>query len=377
MEVLVLGAGLVGGAMAIDLARDGKINVTVADLNPGNFTKFKDFPLIKTITSDLSDTGQVRKLSASADLVIDAMPGFLGFQTLQAIIEAGKNVIDIAFFPEDARKLDSLAKEHNVIAVPDCGVSPGMSNFWIGEATAQLDSVESIQIFVGGLPVVREWPFEYKAVFSPIDVIEEYVRPARMVINGKLVTAPALSEPELIEFHELGQLEAFNTDGLRSLIHTMSAPNMREKTLRYPGHIEKMRMLRECGFFSTEAIDVNGTKVKPLDLTAKLLFPAWQLKDGDEDLTVLSATIEGKRAGKLKRIKYELLDRFDRHHGVHSMARTTGFTATVAARMILSGLCKETGVVFPEILGRSKEVSDFMRTGLEERGISWRCSVSE
>src|SRR5690606_20547210 len=136
------------------------------------------------------------------------------------------------------------------------------------------------------------------AGFSPVDVIEEYIRPARYIENGKLVTRPALSDPEFINFDEVGTLEAFNSDGLRTLAQTLNVPNMKEKTLRYPGHIEKILVLRESRFFSNEEIEISGVKIKPVDLTSKLLFSMWELKEGDEEFTVVKIIIEGEKDKK-------------------------------------------------------------------------------
>ncbi len=224
MNIIVLGGGLVGGPMARDLAADDKFEVTVADRDEQVLTDLQAQTDITPLVADLSNPAAVTTLVSNYDFVINAIPGHLGFQTLKAIIEAGKNVIDIAFFAEDPFELDALAKGNGVIAIMDCGVFPGMGSALIGRVARKLDQVDSVLTYVGGLPEVRQWPREYKAVFSPIDVIEEYVRPARYVENGVLVTRPALSDPELIDFHGIGTLEAFNTDGLRTLAQTIDAP---------------------------------------------------------------------------------------------------------------------------------------------------------
>src|SRR5690606_32895639 len=143
-----------------------------------------------------------------------------GFATAKAVIESGRNMVDISFFPEDPFELDELAKKHNVTVVTDCGVAPGMGNIILGYHN-QAMQVTDYECLVGGLPLVREWPWEYRAVFSPIDVIEEYIRPARFVQNGALVVREALSDPELVHFAEVGTLESWNSDGLRTLIQTM------------------------------------------------------------------------------------------------------------------------------------------------------------
>jgi len=375
MKMIVLGAGLVGGPMASDLARDSSFEVSVADIDETALGKLPKQSGITPLAADLSRPEDVRSLVSGYDLVVNAVPGFMGFQTLQAVLKAGRNVVDIAFFPEDPFTLDDLARENKVIAIMDCGVFPGLGSALIGHVDCMLDTTDSLLIYVGGLPEVREWPYEYKAVFSPLDVIEEYIRPARSRENGTLVVKPALSEPELLDFPGVGTLEAFNTDGLRTLLRTIDAPNMQEKTLRYPGHIEKMAMLRETGFFDQEAIEVDGQLVRPLDLTARLLFPRWQLRPGDSDITLLKIIIEGHTDGARVRYIYDLRDRFDEATGTTSMARTTGYTATVVARMIADGLYTRTGISPPEYLGQVPGCVDYLQRGLAERGIVYQETV--
>ena len=217
MNVLVLGSGLVGRPMAIDLAKDKSFNVTVADISKKNLDRIPSNLPIKKIEKDISNSDQLKFLLKDFDIVLNAVPGFMGFNTLKEIIKAKKNVVDIAFFSENPFELDELAKQNNVTAVVDCGVAPGMSNLLCGYVDTILDKTETILIYVGGLPLIREWPYEYKAGFSPIDVIQEYTRPARYIENGKLVIRPALSDPEFINFPEVGTLEAFNSDGLKNI----------------------------------------------------------------------------------------------------------------------------------------------------------------
>lgn len=370
MKMTVLGCGLVGGPMAIDLAKETEFEITVVDKNREALKALETrHNNIKTVHRDLGDPNEIGALIADQDLVINAVPGFMGFQTLQAIIEAGKNVVDIAFYAENPFDLDALARKKDVTAIVDCGVAPGMSNLLIGHVHEQLDRTDSILIYVGGLPETRRWPFDYRAVFSPIDVIAEYTRPARYVENGNLVIREALSDPELIDFPGIGTLEAFNTDGLRTLAETIDAPNMKEKTLRYHGHIEKMAVLRAAGFFGENAIEINGHSVRPVDFTAKILFPQWQMEEGEVDITVLQIIVEGEKNGAPQRYVFNLLDKYDAPTKTHSMARTTGYTATVAARMLAKGLYHQKGISPPEFVGRYQECVDFMLEGLAERGI--------
>jgi lysine 6-dehydrogenase len=378
MKVAVLGAGLVGGPVALDLAVGEEFEVTVADIDEEALSALSGRGLPLTVrAADLRDPDQVRRLITGCALVVNAMPGFMGFQTLRTIVEAGCDVVDLAFFPEDPFTLDHLARENGVTAIVDCGVAPGMSNLLVGHVDARLDRTDSVLIYVGGLPEVRRWPFEYRAVFSPIDVIEEYTRPARYVENGQRVVREALSDPELLEFEGIGTLEAFNSDGLRSLAETIDAPNMKEKTLRYPGHIEKMAVFRATGLFDKEEIEVGGTRIRPIDVTSKLLFPKWKLEPGEADLTVMQVIVQGEQDGRRLRYVYDLLDRYDPETDTHSMARTTGYTATMAIRLLAAGLYDRKGISPPEFLGRDPACVEFMLDGLAERGVEYRLEIQE
>ncbi len=377
MKIIVLGAGLVGGPMATDLAKDPHFEVTLADRNPDSLAEpGAKFP-IKTLQKDLSDPASVRELVKNYDMVVNALPGFMGYNTFKTVIEAGKNIVDIAFFIEDPFEADAIARKNHVTAIMDCGVAPGMCNILIGYADYLLDETEEVLYFVGGLPEIREWPYEYKAVFSPVDVIEEYTRPARYIENGVLVTRPALSDPELMNFPGIGTLEAFNTDGLRSLAFTIKAKNMKEKTLRYPGHIAKMALLRETGFFSYDTVEINGQKIRPIDMTAKLLFPLWKLKPGEVDITVMKVIVKGKKGNKTLQYTWDLFDKYDPATAIHSMARTTGYTATVAVRMVADGRYTRKGVSVPEFIGQDPACVKYMLEGLKERGVIYKETIEE
>ena len=363
-KIIILGAGLVGGVMAEDLSKNHE--VTSVDISQKNLDKLKSNN-IKKICLDISKSKSLKNVIKDFDLVIGAVPGFMGYKMMQDVIEAKKNIVDISFYPEDPFGLDELAKKNNVVAVMDCGVAPGMGNVIFGHHDRSM-KISDYECLVGGLPVKREWPYEYQAVFSPIDVIEEYIRPARYIQNKKLIIKEALSETELIEFEEIGTLESWNSDGLRSLIKTMPhVPNMIEKTLRYPGCVEYLKVLRASGFFSYEEIEVNGTKIKPIDLTSKLLFPKWEMKDGDKDFTIMRIIIKGEENGNQVKYQYNLLDRYE--DNTISMARTTGFTCTAVANLVMDKKYKKTGISPPEYLG---EHFEFIRNYLSERNVIYK-----
>jgi len=370
-KIIVLGAGLVGKAIAIDLLKN--FQVGVADINAKILQELSTQYSINAHQSDLAKKDNIKSLIDEYDLVIGALPGFMGFETLKTVIEAGKDIVDISFFPEDPFQLDELAKEHNVTAVVDCGVAPGMSNLILGYHNHRMQ-VQSFECLVGGLPVKRTWPYQYKAPFSPIDVIEEYTRPARLVLNGQVITRPALSDAELVEFEEIGTLEAFNTDGLRTLLATMNVPNMKEKTLRYPGHIEYIKVLKDTGFFDTDPVELDGTQVRPIDLSSRLLFSKWRLEEGEQEFTVMRIIIRGSENGIARTYTYDLFDRYDPDTATSSMARTTGYTCTAVANLVLKGELNRPGIIPPEYIGEDEALFQSIMEYLAARNVYYRRS---
>jgi len=377
MKITVLGSGLVGQDIIKDLAKDDKYDVISVDWDKSHLDAIQSQRRVTCVQADLRVAARIHSSIQDCDLVISAVPGFMGFKTLKEIIECGKNVVDIAFFGEDPFLLDSLAKSKGVTAVVDCGVAPGLSNIIVGYLETQLDRIDRYVCYVGGLPKVRQWPFEYKAVFSPGDVLEEYKRPARFVEFGHEVVESALSGVELLDFPRAGTLEAFNTDGLRSLVKTMDIPFMKEKTLRYPGHAELMRVFRESGFFSSEPVEIEGKKVSPLAITSKLFFDQWTLKEGEEDFTVMQVIVEGQRGTSRLRYVFDLYDEYDRETGATSMARTTGYTCTIAARQVLNGLFTQKGICPPEFIGRTEGCYENVMSECEKRNIHLTETVVE
>lgn len=371
MQIAILGAGMVGRAMAIDLAAN--YNVVSFDISSQSLELLAEKnKKIKCIQTDLSDFAKYDSFLKAADFVISAVPGFLGYKTLEAIINAGKNVVDISFFPEDALQLHELAKQKNVTAIVDCGVAPGVGNLVLGYYNERM-KIDSFECMVGGLPKKRVKPFEYKAPFSPIDVLEEYTRPARYVENGNIVTKPALSDAELVDFAKVGTLESFNTDGLRSILFTMKhIPNMKEKTLRYPGHIDLMKGLIKAGFLNTQPVHIKGQLISPMEFTSALLFNQWKLGSTEEEFTLMTIEIKGEG----KTIRYELYDEYDTATQTSSMGRTTGYTATAALTMMVHGLFTAKGVFPPELVGNDAVCFDFILNYLKERNVVYSKTVN-
>ena len=370
-NIIVLGAGMVGSAIAADLSK--KYAVTMADLSIQRLEHIKEKnQSIAILQLDVCNKTKLQSVLATFDFVVCAVPGFLGFETIKTVIETGKNVVDISFFPENALELDALAKTKGVTAIVDCGVAPGMHNIILGYYNEKL-KLTDFETLVGGLPKVKKWPFNYKAPFSPIDVIEEYTRPARFVENGNIVIREALTDCELVEFDKVGTLESFNSDGLRSILFTMPhIQNMKEKTLRYPGHVEYVKVLKDSGFFSEKKIMLNGIEISPLDFTSKILFDEWKLGETEEELTVMRVTLKGENDnGEIEEIVYNLYDEYCPKTQTSSMARTTGYTATAVANLFLEGLFTKKGVFPPELIGKHEICFKYILNYLKDRNVNY------
>ncbi len=374
-KIAVLGSGMVGSTIALDLSKH--YAVTSFDLNRNTLEALREKnSAIKVVEANLQNYSTYASLLNEFDLVVSAVPGFMGYRTLETLLTNGKNVVDISFFPEDALALNSLAVENNVTAIVDCGVAPGMSNFILGYQNNKMQ-VSSFHCIVGGLPKTRLAPFEYKAPFSPVDVIEEYTRPARYMENGFVVTRDALTDVELVDLPPVGTLESFNTDGLRSLLVTMKhIPNMKEKTLRYPGHVKLIDSFKKAGLFSERPIAVNGVEISPIQLTSALLFDQWKLAPGENEFTIMKITVAGNDEEGNRTVEYMLYDENDVRTGFSSMSRTTGFTCAAAADLILKGMFTQHGVFPPELVGANEMCYLFIMEYLKERGVNYEITVS-
>ena len=376
-KILVLGAGVVGTAAAQELVQHSGLKVTLADYSQEQLAASSAISGAESMQLDITDSSKLITTLNDCDIVLGALPEALGFEVLSTAIGLGRDIVDVAFFEEHVASLNAEAIKSGCRAALDCGVAPGLSHMLVGQAAASFDSVEEVVIYVGGLPANRTLPWEYKAVFSPTGVLDEYTRPARVIEDGQIVVLEALSETELISFPEVGELEAFNTDGLRSLLHSLSAKRMREKTLRYPGHADKIRVLKDSGFFATDKILLNGVQVSPREFSSKILFPLWKLEAEEDDITIMRVEVSGRRAEKLFRQRFELCEKNDRSCGLSAMARTTGFTAAATLLGLLQGLGPASGLILPEAIGADQKFMKQIEVHLGRRSISWTRTEEE
>ena len=375
-RAIVLGNGLVGSVTALDMAAEEKYDVTVCDLNAEGLlaTREKSGGRI-TVRSDVdfASESSVTDAVRGFDICLGAVPGSLGLLTLGAVIKAGVDFSDISFMPEDFRELDAEAKRAGVTAYEDAGVSPGATSVLMKYACNMLDEVEDATYFVGGLPAKPEAPFNYKLVFSPDDVIEEYTRPARCKKDGRIATFDALSECRVFDFEmpgvDIPQMEGFFTDGCRTLLDTIPSPNIVEYTLRYPGTARDLAFLRSIGLFDTKPIRVGDAEVSPRAVFGALAYPMMKLGDGEKDFTFFRVRVTGKRGGGRVRHTFSLYDERDMQSGYPSMSRTTGFTCAIVGRMIAEGMLKQPGVNPPEAIGDSPESVKYLIAELKRRNV--------
>ena len=365
MQIAVIGSGMVGSLIAIELAKEYQI--TVFDNSKKNLNDLKKRnSKIQIRTIDVNDTVFENEIR-NYQLAINCLPGFMGFNILKKLITLGISCTDISFMPEDCLELSSLALKHNCTIIPDAGVAPGLSNLIIGHIVANNDIAE-IRTMVGGLPKEKKPPWNYKAPFSPIDVIEEYTRPARIKIDGQIKIKDALSDIINFEVENIGTLEAFLTDGLRTLLNSdekiSKIPNLLEYTIRYPGHAQLVKKLISNGGFSDEIINFNGKKMTQKEKTCIQLFDEWKLSENEDEFTFMIITAIKKDGSE---INYTVYD--EKTEGWSSMARTTGLTACAFAKLLIERKITETGILCPETLGQDRHNYDFVLDFLKERNI--------
>lgn len=343
-EVLVLGGGNVGRAIAWDLSRDFEVHV--GDASTERFKSVRDFA--EPLKIDASDFGELVRVMKGFDLVVGALPGRFGFSTVKAAIRAGVDLVDVSFMPENPAELHSEAEEARITVLFDAGFAPGLSNVLVGRIYQELEELEEAKIYVGGLPKNPRPPLYYRITWSPKDLIEEYVRPARVIREGEVRAVDPFESIERVRIKGM-DFEAFLSDGLRSLLESVKAKRLEEWTLRWPGHLERMKVLRELGFFAPEHVDH----------TLKVISPLMQYES--PDFSLMEVIGKGERE-----IRYLLYD--EEKGGFTSMARVTGFTAAIIARMVVEGTCT-FGVIPPEIIGMRADTYARLVRELRERDI--------
>ena len=378
MRMLVLGAGLQGSACAFDLLRRPDVErVTLADLQPKGaaaFLKKKKDKRLVTVRLDAKRGPQLRKLMRGHDAVMNALPYYFNYPVAKAAVAMGLHCADLGGNTEIVQKqktLHAAAQKKHVSIIPDCGLAPGMVNIIAAEGIRRVGDVESVKIFVGGLPQQPEPPLNYQIVYSLEGALDYYTTPSWVLRDGRPERVDALSEVEAVEFPSpVGTLEAFHTGGGISTMpwaYRGRVRTMEYKTLRYPGHVAIMRPIRELGLLSLDPVSVKGTEIVPREAFIATVSPQLT-KPNARDLVALRVEVQG-RGGR--RVAWQLLDYYDEATGISAMMRTTGFSLAITGVMQVDGRIKSTGVHTPdEAVPFRAYVDELKQRGMEVRQVT-------
>ncbi|MDB4885702.1 MAG: Saccharopine dehydrogenase [Gemmatimonadetes bacterium] len=376
MRMLVLGAGLQGSACAYDLLQNPEVSqVRLADLRFDHLPSFLaplSGPRLIPTTLDVRDREAVLAVMRECDAVMSAIPYYFNLQLAECAVEAGVHFCDLGGNTEivfQQKELAERAVEKGITIVPDCGVAPGMVNILAQHGISQLDTVDSVRIYVGGLPQHPEPPLNYQIVYSLEGVLDYYTTLSWVVRDGKREHVTALSERENVDFPApVGTLEAFHTAGGLSTMafrYEGQIPTMEYKTLRYPGHAQIMEAIRELGLLDLEPVDVKGTKVVPRDLFVSLVGPKLTKPKG-QDLLALRVTVAGRKGGKPATRQFDLIDYYDPKTGISAMMRTTGFSLSITGQMQARGEVKPAGVWTPdECMPAAAYIAELRKRGMD------------
>ncbi len=380
MRMLVLGAGLQGSACAYDLLQNPDVTeVRLADLHIDHLADFlKPYSGKRLIPTpvDVRDADAVRALMRGCDAVMSAIPYYFNLDMAKYAVEVGVNFCDLGGNTDivfEQKKLDSRAKEQKCTVIPDCGLAPGMDTILAQYGISQLDEVDSVKIFVGGLPQHPEGPLKYQIVYSLEGVLDYYTTLSWVVRNGKRAQVTALSEIEPVEFAKpVGELEAFHTAGGLSTLpfrYEGKIKTMEYKTLRYPGHAKIMEAIRDLGLLDLDPINVKGTKVAPRDVAVAAMGPHLT-KPKSPDLVALRVEVSGRKNGVSKKLGWELIDNYDAEHGISAMMRTTGYSLSITGQMQARGEIKPNGVHTPdECIPAREYIEELAKRGINIRAI--------
>jgi lysine 6-dehydrogenase len=346
MRLLVLGAGLQGTACAFDLLNDPRVEqVLLADLRLDTLPPFlrqaSPERLIR-LPLDVRDEQAVRAAFARCDAVLSAIPYYFNGTLARLAVEAGVHFADLGGNTEivqQQKQLDGAARAKGISVIPDTGLAPGMANIIAQHGIDQFDAVDSVKLFVGGLPQVPEPPLGYQIAYSIEGMVDYYTTESLVIRDRQPTTVRALSEIETVRFDApVGDLEAFHTaGGLSTMVyrHAGTIPAMEYKTLRYPGHAAIMTAIRDLGLLDKAPVDVKGQMVAPRDVFVKVAGD--HLRKGKPDLVVLRVVVTGTRDGAHRMRAWEVVDRYDAEHGISAMMRTTGYTLSITGQLQASG----------------------------------------
>jgi lysine 6-dehydrogenase len=357
MRILVLGAGMMGRAIAYDLSKYSNFdNITLVDNNRKTLQSAEKFLEKKPINFDILDIKKRKDVTnyfQNYDVAISAVPYKFNYFLAKIAIETQTHFLDLGGnndIVNNERRLFEKAKEMSVTVIPDCGLAPGLTSVITKDVVEQMDSIEYVKIRVGGLPVNPKPPLNYQIVFSPYGLINEYVEDAIVLDNGKIVKKKSMTEIETITFQKpFEKMEAFLTSGGCSTLpytYKEKIKYLDYKTIRYQGHCEKFKTLLDLGLANNELVTVKGKKIIPRDLFASFLLK--NLPNNGKDVVLIKVFTKGLMNEEKTHLEYTIIDYYDEENGITSMMRTTGYPVSIIAQMIENGLIKEHGVFCSE-----------------------------
>ena len=374
MRIAVFGSGLMGSAIAQDLVGVEDVDeVTVCDIDRKRLNAVERrirSSKLRTRFHDVRHQSDTVRLLKGVDIGIGALPHEYSEYAIKSTLHAGVNFVDLIFgWRFEQGRIHIAAKKRGITIIPACGLAPGLTNILAMAAAEQMDKVQEIHIKVGGIPEKPKPPLNYRIVFSFEAVLEEYLRQARIVKNGRIVDVPALTGLERVSFRQpIGDCECFYTDGLSTLVQTLKdVKEMDEKTIRWPGHVAQIKTLIECGLLEKQPVVFNGKRVVPRQFVASILSDRISLGK-ERDLTLLRVDVAGRNKGNQVHHRYEMIDRYDAKQDLTSMARTTAFPCAIAAQLVGSGDVELKGLVPPELAFKGDLRRRFMRY-LANRGM--------
>ena len=357
MKITVLGAGMMGRAVAFDLEKYSNFSkITVADKDEQTLQSAKFFLKGKKIDFaiiNVNDLKDVRKHFQHVDIVISAVPYRFNYNMTKIAVETKTHFLDLGGNNDIVNKQRSLsekAKKNDVTIIPDCGLAPGMVSVIARDIIDQMDSVDILKLRVGGLPIDPKPPLNYQIVFSPYGLINEYIEDAIVLDHGKITEKKSMTEIETITFPEpFGDMEAFLTSGGCSTLpytYKNKIGYLDYKTIRYLGHCEKFKTLLDLGFAKEEKIQVGDQQVAPRDLLASLLLE--KLPINGKDVVLVKILSKGMKDGKNLSFDYTIIDYYDEENDITSMMRTTAYPISITAQMLEDGAISRRGVFCPE-----------------------------
>lgn len=357
MKFLIIGAGQMGGAVAYDLARSTGVEaVTLADVDLRRAEETVAriaSPKLHAVRLDVETSTDIVDTMQRYDGVIAATTFRHNVALTKAAIEAGVHFCDLGGNDDVVHQqlaLNAEAQQQNVLIVPNCGLAPGLANVLAARGIEQFESVDTVQLRVGGLPQHPKPPFNYQLVFSVEGLINEYSGKSRVLRNYAITEVDAMTEVESIEFPPpFGILEAFITSGGTSMLPQMFAGKVREldyKTVRYPGHCERFKALLDLGFASNEPITVGSSILTAKEMFFELLRR--KLTGSDHDVVLLRVSLRGNRRGKRQTLSFNLIDFYEENDNITAMMRTTAFPTSIIAQLVVGGTVQQRGVMTPE-----------------------------